>query len=109
METIGKILPNGKIKRDYNYSGLIYKNPEAFLNKTNEPCYQGENYDEDHFETYNSIINQIKERFEDMGVNGDVEKTAELVFNHASWQSIETLLDELEEDMEENPETYGII
>src|SRR5690606_37312170 len=39
MKTIGKLLPNNKVELERSGQGYIYKNFEAFKNKTNEICY----------------------------------------------------------------------
>lgn len=115
MKTIGSI-ENGKIVKEYvqlgaNF-GTIYKNFEAFNNKTTEICYVPELTEDDEEEsyTYQDFIDLAKGTFENLGVNGDVEKMAKLLFDSCEWQSPETIIDEWlnSDEFDEYPETYGI-
>tara|TARA_Y100000389_G_C17212988_1_gene389445 strand:+ start:343 stop:678 length:336 start_codon:yes stop_codon:yes gene_type:complete len=56
---VGKILPNGTIEKEFHGQGHIYKDWDAFENKTDEICYAGE-YD-DEGQTYKDIVDVAQE------------------------------------------------
>lgn len=96
METIGKLLTNNKVELEWSGQGYIYKNFEAFKNKTEEICYIPEYGvdEEDNIEvsyTYNDFIELAK------GIETDEftpEQIAISLFETVDWQSVETLLNE---------------
>lgn len=96
METIGKLIGNNKAELEWSGQGYIYKNFEAFLNKTDEICYIPEyGVDEDgNIElsyTYKDFIELAK------GIETDeftLEQITISIFETVDWQSVETLLNE---------------
>jgi hypothetical protein len=102
MNIVGNILPNGEIEREFCGQGFIYKNLEAFTNKTDEVCYIPELDDEKY--TYKDFVRICQEFIDN---NEDVkeyckreETTAEDIavnlFEFVDWQHPETLVDEWE-------------
>jgi len=115
LDTVGKIHENGKIEKEFFQQGYIYKNFEAFCEKTNEVCYipeldDAEFYTEGVGYTYQDFVNLAKEHFEELGVNGIPEILAEVLFEFCDWQHPETLLDEWDNmgEFENYPESHGI-
>ena len=106
METLGKILPDGTIEKEYSGNGFIYKNPDAFYNSPNEICYVSE-LDKDNIEegvgwTYKQILELaqkfIKENKEIKKYCGESGTTArqiaENIFDECSWESPATIIDQ---------------
>lgn len=89
METIGKLLGNNKAELEWSGQGYIYKNFEAFLNKTDEICYIPE-YGVD--EEGNIEVSYTYKDFIKLAT--DSELTAEGLFNIVDWQTVEVLIDE---------------
>lgn len=95
VKTIGKILPNGVVIKEFHEQGFIYKNYEAFNNKTDEICYipelnglEGEEETIHNNTTYN--YNKI------LKIAKGNEQLAQELFKIANWQHIETLHTEYE-------------
>lgn len=86
---IGEILENGQIEKGASAQGMIYKNLEAFVNKTGV-CYVPELDDTEY--TYMDFYNLV---------NGN-EELARVLFDMVDWQSPETKLDELVQNDEIN-------
>lgn len=115
MKTIGEILPNGTIVKSLYQNGYIYKNFDAFENKSDEICYVPElscfSDDEDTIDnsdtyTYKDIIDIIDMYKNDtvdnymVLKNNTIDDIAKLLFDHLDWQHPETLFQEW--IMEEN-------
>lgn len=84
---IGKINEDGTIERGHSDQGMIYKNEEAFINKSGV-CYIPELNDIEY--SYNDFL--------DIAL-GD-EKIAGILFEAVDWQSPDTLVDEWLNDNE---------
>lgn len=107
MKTIGKLLPNNKVELHWSGQGYIYKNFEAFKNKTNEICYipeygiDEENNIEQSY-TYNDFLEFATEYLKNnKGYKLTPEQFAEELFNIVDWQSVEVLIDEYADVWEE--------
>lgn len=109
-ETIGSIEEDGTIEKEYSGNGYIYKNYEAFQNKSKEVCYVSE-LDDDfmgynvgwrykdflglakNFIKYNEDVqeycNSNKITAHDMAVN---------IFESVDWQDPATLVNEWEQN-----------
>lgn len=109
--TVGQILPDGTIEKEYYGQGWIYKNWNAFENKTDEICYVGE-HDEDKLAEgvgykYNDFVRLAQEfinRNEDVQEyckenNVTAEDIALNLFEAVDWQDPTTEIDQWE--------TYG--
>lgn len=111
---IGNIASDGVIEKEFYCQGYIYKDFDAFENKTNEICYvpeySGDNIEdtvsvrEDNKYTYKDFV-RIAQEFIDMNEdvkrycekNGETaEDIARNVFEMVDWQHPETLIDEFE-------------
>lgn len=103
-DTIGNILPDGTIEKQYHGQGWIYKNFEAFKNKTENICYVSE-YDEDEISEgvgyrYKDFVKMAQEFIDnDKEVTEyckqeetTAEDIAENLFEMVDWQSPETLI-----------------
>ena len=109
-DTVGRILPDGKIEKEFEGQGYIYKNYRAFFEKTDEVCYvpeystssveDKETVDDDSKYTYKDFV-RIAQKFIDE--NEDVqeyckeeeltaEDIAQDIFETIDWQSPETLI-----------------
>lgn len=101
-EIIGEIHSDNRIEKEYTGNGFIYKNLNAFYNKTDEVCYINE-LDENEFYqkgvgyTYNDFYELVKNYFNERNINLGIEKYAEIVFSMCDWQSPETILNEFED------------
>jgi hypothetical protein len=112
-DIIGKILPNGKIEKEYKGQGWIYKNPVAFQSKSDEVCYvpeysgNGINIDEvfdeskytqkDFVRIAQEFINNnedVKTYCEEEGVTA--EDIAIDIFETVDWQHPESLIGDWE-------------
>lgn len=104
-ETVGKILENGIVEKEYHGQGCIYKNFEAFEKKTDEVCYVPELTDEDtveegykykdFVELAQSFIDEnedVKEYCEESKTSA--EDIATELFQAVDWQHPSTLIDE---------------
>lgn len=114
---IGKLLDNGKVEKEYSEIngnfGTIFKDSEAFEKKSDKICYMPELTDSDDVSegyTYNDFIDFAKGQFEELGVEGEPEVLAKLLFEQCTWQHPTTLLDEWVNmgEFDEYPESYGI-
>lgn len=112
---IGKLLPNGKVEKEYCELGVnhgyIYKNTEAFEQKLDEVCYVPEytvNDDVSEGYNYQDFLDLAKETFGEFGFKGNIEKFAEVLFNSCEWQSPETLIEDWKNEFEQYPESYEI-
>lgn len=79
---IGEILENGEIEKGESSQGMIYKDYEAFKNKSGV-CYVPELDDKQY--TYSDFLDLV---------TGN-ENLAEIIFSLVDWQSPETKLEEL--------------
>jgi len=109
METIGKI-KNGIITLEHYGQGYIYKNFEAFNNKTDEICYVPELCSDDKIKTvknsttynYNDFLELCQGMYDtEEGVKEWCDKNnvtphmiAVDLFESVDWQHPETLLNE---------------
>jgi len=104
MDTVGKILPSGKIEKEYFGQGFVYKNFDAFNNKTDEICYVSE-HDSDvisegvghKYKDFVRIGQEFIDSDEDVKAyckreNVSAEGIAEQLFEMVDWQSPETLI-----------------
>jgi len=114
---IGKILQSGKVEKEYvelgACFGTIFKDREAFEQKSTQICYMPELTDSDDVSegySYQDFIDLANGTFENLGVNGNAEVFARLLFDSCEWQSPETLIDEWNnsDEFEDYPQTYGI-
>lgn len=100
METIGKLIGNNKVELEWSGQGYIYKNFEAFKNKTDEICYIPEYGvdEEDNIEqsyTYKDFIDFATEYLKNNpNCEFTTEQVAEELFYTVDWQSVEVLMDE---------------
>jgi len=85
---IGEI-KNGKIHKEYYGQGYIYKDIDAFENKSNETCYVPELTDTQY--NYNDFLRIAKGN----------HNVATALFEECDWQHPETLMDEWEDSFEE--------
>lgn len=97
-DTVGKILPNGDVEKEYHGQGCIYKNFKAFQDKSDEVCYVPELSDEKY--TYKDFLDAAQKFIDE---NEDVkeycqsedttaEDIAENLFDMVDWQAPETLI-----------------
>ena len=104
---VGKILPNGTIEKEFYMQGLIYKDLEAFENKTDEICYVSE-YDEDKGMTYKDFVELAQEFIDrnkevqeylksDEGRGITAHDIARDIFDYVDWQSAECIVLDWEE------------
>lgn len=116
METIGKLLEDNKVELEYYIQGYIYKDFNAFENKTNDICYipeygvDDDNTIEDSY-TYQDFLDIAKGVFDSNGFEGKPEVLAGKLFEFCDWQSPETLVEEWGDmgEYEDYPEAHGII
>ncbi len=110
METIGNISNEGIINLEYYRQGYIYKNFDAFLNKTDEICYVPELCSDEEIKTiensytytYKDFIElaegfyRTQEGVKEWCDNNNVTPydIALDLFESVDWQSPDTLLDE---------------
>jgi len=93
-DTIGEILPDGKIEKEYYGQGIIYKNFQAFGEKTDEVCYSPELSDETY--TYQDFLEIAKSKFEELQDTEKFHSLAQSLFELCDWQHPETLMEEWE-------------
>jgi len=103
METIGEILPNGKVEKEYAGQGFIYKDFGAFENKEDKVCYVPELTDEDvvsegyKYKDFLDLSKEFISRNEDVKEycqksNISVEDVAKDLFDMVDWQHPSTLI-----------------
>jgi|6_EtaG_2_1085325.scaffolds.fasta_scaffold13746_7 hypothetical protein len=99
------------VKEHYDIGGSfgeIYKDYDAFENKTNEVCYVSELSDTTY--TYADYLSMAEEVFDELGAKGNPDKLANQLFEFSSWQSPSTLIDEWHNEGEfiDYPLDHGI-
>ena len=102
-ETIGKILENGNIEKEYHGQGFIYKNFEAFESKSDKICYVAELDEDNTGNTYKDFLQLAEEFMQDEAVKEYCEDegiTAEYIaldlFESVDWQEPSTLITDWE-------------
>lgn len=106
--TIGSIR-GGHVYRAHAGQGEFYKNFQAFEDKSRKVCYVPELSDTSY--RYRDFYLLVKNKFEELGVTGDIHKVACILFEMVDWQHPETLLEELSDngEFDDYAETYGIV
>lgn len=99
---IGEISEDGTVKKEYFQEGHIYKNICNFY-RQDGICYiseyQADKIDKkskpgEDYETYQTIFEKVKEKYEERGINSEkykLEDFVETIFNDLNWQSVEAL------------------